>query len=302
MTKIIITLMVVFSNTLYPFWEDWQKSFRTHLEVEDYSGDYGEKAEDIAYWSYSLNLKKEKFSHDFTVETRNGGVVPLDKRGWDGERFDYKIRYNVIGRIGIHLKLRYETRSEIQPRLDEYWQDNNTRIRMELGTDWYSILNTIGWFVYGVDIDKKESGNKTKGMYFEGDFGPQFQLTDNLAFIPTLYLNGEFYEGIYGYNMLDYQLRLMFNYKVTSTFNLLPRVRYSFYKSQYNYSVIYDDYIDAYNASGRTRLELLGTNTFTSKLSSFWGVAYDWQDRREPSGSVKEFDMFWAYFQLTYKL
>lgn len=302
MKNLMIILVVIVSNNLYSAWSDWDKSIRTHLEVEDYTGDYGEEAEDIAYWSYSLNLKKNKISHDFTFETRNGGTIPLDKKGWDGERFDYKIRYSIIDRIGLHFKLRYETRDKIEPRLDEYWQDNNIRTRIEFGTDWYSVFNTEGYFVYGFDKDKKEDGDVINGMYFEGDIGPNFEITNKLILVPSFYLNGEFYDGIYGYEMVDYQLRLKLKYRVTSTTTLIPRIRYSFYRSQDNYSVYEKDFIDAYNASGRIRIEMLGATIFTEDLSSFWGLAYDWQDRREPSGNVKEFDMFWAYLQLTYKL
>ncbi len=260
---------------------EWNHSVRSYLEVEKFN----ESLNDGAFWGVGVNASRGNWSYDLNVEKRGTGYVPMQTEGNEATRVDYKVRYQALDNVGVHVKYRSENNS-----------GGNMRDRWEVGTDWANVLGTGGWFVVGFDTDSKFDVVDTvskNGWYWEGDFGPSFTINDKLTITPTLYTTAEFYDK---YDFQDHQLRLMASYKVTENFSIMPRIRYSIVRNQTHPES------NQWDATGRTRFELMGNNVITPQTSTFWGVAYD-LDNREYTNVTKDADelnMFWAYFQLTH--
>lgn len=270
----------------------WSYSARTYVEVEDYDGDLGESgSEDQAFFGVGVNASRGKWSYDLNVEKRGGGTTPFFNEGWEQNRIDYKVRYQALDNVGIHVKYRDETRAQKKKDGEPYWQGSTNRDRFELGTDWGNVLKTNGWFVVGFDTDTDTAAKETDGWYWEGDFGPSFKINDKLTITPTIYTTGETYDDT-DYTLREHQLRLMASYKINDKVTLMPRIRYSLVRE------VEDDY----DAAGRYRFELMGTTQWTEQSSSFWGVAYDYQDRDFDAAGKEnqDFSMMWVYFSLSY--
>lgn len=270
----------------------WAFSARTYAEVESFSGDLGKDgAEDAAYFGVGVNATRGKFSYDLNVEKRGGGTTPFFTEGWEQTRVDYKVRYQALDNVGVHVKYRSETQAQKKKASEPYWQGSKNRDRLEFGTDWGGVLNTSGWFVVGFDTDTNTAAKEEKGWYWEGDFGPSYEINEKLTIRPTFFTTGENYDDA-DWTYREHQLRLMAIYRLNDKVTLMPRVRYSLVR----------EVEDAYDAAGRYRIEFMGTTQWTEKASSFWGVAYDYQDRDfDASGEAnKDFSMLWAYFSLAY--
>ena len=57
---------------------------------------------------------------------------------------------------------------------------------------------------------------------------------------------------------------------------------------------------EAYESS-RYRFEFMGNTQWDPKTSSFWGVAYDYQNREMKDNSAdKDLSMVWGYFSLSH--
>lgn len=284
----VLTLSVYGQETTNP----WAFSARTYAEVESYDGDLGESgAEDGAFFGVGVNARRDKWSYDLNIEKRGGGTTPFFTEGWEQSRVDYKVRYQALDNVGIHVKYRDETRAQKKAAGEPYYQGSVNRDRLEFGTDWGNVLKTNGWFVVGFDTDTDTAADESKGWYWEGDFGPSFKINDKLTITPTIYTTGETYDDA-DYTYREHQLRLMASYKLNDKVTLMPRVRYS----------VVREVEDSYDAAGRYRFEFMGTTQWTEKASSFWGVAYDYQDRDfDAAGEEnKDFSMLWAYFSLSY--
>ena len=285
----VLTLSAYGQETTNP----WAFSARTYAEVESYDGDLGENgAEDGAFFGVGVNARRGKWSYDLNVEKRGGGTTPFFVEGWEENRVDYKVRYQVLDNVGIHVKYRDETRAQKKKDGEPYWQGSRNRDRLEFGTDWGNVLKTNGWFVLGFDTDSATDATETNRWYWEGDFGPSFKINDKLTITPTIYTTGETESGASDSVFREHQLRLMASYKLNDKVTLMPRVRYS----------VVREIEDSYDAAGRYRFEFMGTTQWTEKASSFWGVAYDYQDRDFDAAGAdnQDLSMLWAYFSLSY--
>jgi len=285
--------------------EKWNISARTYIENELYSGNgvFGNGAaeqEDIFMLGTGVNAVRGKWGYHLNVEQRLTGHMNTEGADNQNTRVDYKIRYQATPKIGVAFKYRSERGGK---KRDVYAAEaNRNRDRVELGLDTsYKYLS--GWFVVGHDVDSGV-GAKNKGNYYEGDMGPSFQLTDTFALRPTFYATGEFYEN-HGDNdaMNAGQLRLMGVYQATEKLTIMPRVRYTLYKT-----IESDSQTGSWNnytAQGRIRAELLTAYTINDRLSIDGGIAYDMQTRKytnkvnRPKDS--DFDMIWYTMGVNYK-
>lgn len=260
---------------------EWNHSVRSYLELEKFN----ESSNDGAFWGVGVNASKGNWSYDLNVEKRGTGYVPMQTEGNEATRVDYKVRYQALDNVGVHVKYRSENNT-----------GGNMRDRWEVGTDWANVLGTGGWFVVGFDTDSQFDGTDTTsgtGWYWEGDFGPSFAINDKLTLTPTFYTTYEDYtEDNAGWNIQDHQLRLMASYKVTDTFTLMPRIRYSVLRDR--------PVTNDWEGHGRTRVELMGNNVISQQTSAFWGVAYDIAPQESNGVAEDDLNMFWAYFQLTH--
>ena len=296
MKKNLLTLGLVALLTVVVYGEEktsfevkpWNFSARTYAEVETYEGDLGEGgAEDEAFFGVGVNAASGKWSYDLNVEKRGGGTTPGSSEGWEQNRVDYKVRYQALSNVGVQLKYRDETQAQKKEVGEPYYQGSKNRDRIEIGTDWGGVLKTNGWFVVGFDTDTDTSAEESDGTYWEGDFGPSFKINDKLTLTPTIYTTGEDYDG---YTYRDQQIRLMASYKLNDKITLMPRVRYSIGREV---KEIYE--------SSRYRFEFMGNTQWDPKTSSFWGVAYDYQNREMKDNSAdKDLSMVWGYFSLSH--
>ncbi len=261
---------------------EWNHSVRSYLEVENFNEAFD--GDTAAFWGVGVNASKGKWSYDLNVEKRGGGNIPTQAEGWEATRTDYKVRYQLFDNAGFHVKYRSENTAGTR---------NNMRDRWEVGSDWANVLGTSGWFVVGMDADTNSREETGRGWYWEGDFGPSFAINDKLTITPTFYTTYEDYtEDNAGWNIQDHQLRLMASYKVTDTFTLMPRIRYSVLRDR--------PVTDNWEGHGRTRFELMGNNIINPQTSAFWGVAYDIAPQESEGVKGEDAEMFWAYFQLTH--
>ena len=301
--------------------EQWKFAGRMYLETENFDnsskiirGDGKMNpmggGDDALFWGTGISATKDKLTLDLNVERRYiGGAYSFKDGTNDRTRVDWKVRYQLLENQGFHVKYRNEN------------GDGFRRERFELGTDWNYFNNMFaGWFVVGHDIDKGTSyevdvldptavvkaGKRTKGNYWEGDFGPSFKLTETLSLNPTIYTTGEFYDT---YEMVETQLRVMMPYQATENLTIIPRIRLTLDKTVDTKTN--GDYVRDWDAGfgERIRYELMGNYTFTEQLSTFVGVAFENgkrdfknSDRFGKGANGKETcNMWWGYVGLNYK-
>lgn len=266
--------------------------------------------DDALFWGTGVSASKGKLTLDLNVERRYiGGAYSFKEGTNDRTRTDWKVRYQLLENQGFHVKYRNEN------------GDGFRRERFELGTDWNYYNNLFaGWFVVGHDMDKGtsyeidildptaivKSGKRTKGNYWEGDFGPSFKLTETLSLNPTIYTTGEFYDS---YEMVETQLRIMMPYQATEKLTIMPRIRLTLEKT-----------VDSKDSNGdfkrdweagfgdRIRYELMGNYVFTEQLSTFVGVAFENGKRDFKNSNIfggvngkETCNMWWGYVGLNYK-
>ncbi|WP_432204757.1 hypothetical protein ACQ9ZF_08060 [Cetobacterium somerae] len=304
--------------------DKWSFNGRMYLETENF--DNSSKivrgtdkmnamgsGDDALFWGTGISASKDKLTLDLNVERRYiGGAYSFKDGTNDRTRVDWKVRYQLLENQGFHVKYRNEK------------GDSFRRERFELGTDWNYFNNMFaGWFVVGHDIDRgtkysleedilnpgdlfiSKKNNRTKGNYWEGDFGPSFKVTEKLSINPTLYTTGEFYDD---YEMVETQLRIMTPYQVNDKLTVMPRIRITLDKtfdSKDN-----GDYTRNWESSigDRMRYELMANYVFTEQLSTFVGVAYE-AAKRDFKNSDKfggkdgkeSCNMWWGYVGLNYK-
>lgn len=301
--------------------DKWTFNGRMYLETENFDNSSkivrkGNKmipmgsGDDALFWGTGIAASKGKLTLDLNVERRYiGGAYSFKDGTNDRTRTDWKVRYQLLENQGFHVKYRNEN------------GDGFRRERFELGTDWNYFNNLFaGWFVVGHDIDKGTSyevdvldptaivkaGKRTKGNYWEGDFGPSFKLTETLSLNPTIYTTGEFYDT---YEMVETQLRIMMPYQATEKLTIMPRIRLTLDKT-----------VDSKDGNGdfkrdweagigeRIRYELMGNYVFTEQLSTFVGVAFE-NGKRDFKNSdtfggangKETCNMWWGYVGLNYK-
>lgn len=288
----------------------WSFVGRTYLETENY--DNSSKiirgnnrmnpmgnGDDALFWGTGIAASKDKLTLDLNVERRYiGGAYTFKDGTNDRTRIDYKIRYQLLENQGFHFKYRNEK------------GDGFRRDRFELGTDWNYFDNLFaGWFVIGHDIDK--ANERSKGNYWEGDFGPSFKINEKLSFNPTLYTTGEFYDS---YEMVETQIRIMTPYKVNEKLTIMPRIRFTLDRSQkdkvYNpTSQYFGDFKKNYSTGvHRIRYELMANYEITKQLSTFVGIAYEAGKRDFKNSNIfggkngkEDLNMWWGYVGLNYK-
>jgi hypothetical protein len=305
--------------------DKWSFNGRMYLETENF--DNSSKiargtdkmnamgsGDDALFWGTGISASKDKLTLDLNVERRYiGGAYSFKDGTNDRTRVDWKVRYQLLENQGFHVKYRNEK------------GDSFRRERFELGTDWNYFNNMFaGWFVVGHDIDRGTSyeasilegkpimtknNKRTKGNYWEGDFGPSFKVTEKLSINPTLYTTGEFYDT---YEMVETQLRVMMPYQATEKLTIMPRIRVTLDKTvDTKNDKTNGDYVRDWDAGfgERIRYELMGNYTFTEQLSTFVGVAFENgkrdfknSDRFEKGANGKETcNMWWGYVGLNYK-
>lgn len=286
----------------------WGLNFRTYLEREDFDNKsplIRSDDEDGLFWGVGLTATKDKWSFDLAAERRWGGT--WNSPDYDNMRVDYKLRYQVIPQLGLHLKYRSENKDRDYDK--ETYVKSATRDRFELGSDFNFFKGYLsGWLVAGHDDDKFDkvdangyinSSTRDNGEYWEGDFGPTFVINDKISLRPTIYTTGEYYQS---YRMTEEQLRLMATFKITDKIDLMPRVRITLDKNLRNKPNTETGY--DVDFGGRIRYELLSNVKVSDKMSLFLGVAYDDQDRKivspgEKTGG-KDIDMWWWITQISY--
>lgn len=311
--EVVVEPVVVIEEVAAPA---WSFGARTYLETEDFdnkSSISGGDDEDGTFWGVGVSATKGKLTLDLNVERRFGGDLSLSNSDaeWEATRVDYKVRYQLFENQAFHLKYRNETRVRDFSR-DTYHSDW-TRDRYELGTDFNHFNGLLnGWLVAGMDRDKVsnpgEATSRDKGWYWEGDFGPSFQLTEKLSLRPTLFTTGEMYDS---YEMVETQIRVMLPYQVNEKLTIMPRVRFTLDRTQdakWN-----GDYIEQYQnkAGDRIRYELMANYVFNDQLSTFVGVAYESNTRTyknddklfdwTPTNGDHDIDLIWAYAGLNYR-
>lgn len=301
--------------------DKWTFGGRMYLETENFDNSSkivrkGDKmvpmgnGDDALFWGTGISASKDKLTLDLNVERRYiGGAYSFKDGTNDRTRVDWKVRYQLLENQGFHVKYRNEN------------GDGFRRERFELGTDWNYFNNLFaGWFVVGHDIDKGTSyevdvidptavvkrGKRTKGNYWEGDFGPSFKLTDSLSLNPTIYTTGEFYDT---YEMVETQLRIMMPYQATEKLTIMPRIRLTLDKTVDSKDKNGDFKRDWEAGIGeRTRYELMGNYVFTEQLSTFVGVAFENGKRDFKNSDIfggangkETCNMWWGYVGLNYK-
>ena len=303
--------------------DKWTFAGRMYLETENFDNsskiirgagkmDSMGNGDDALFWGTGISGSKDKLTLDLNVERRYiGGAYSFKDGTNDRTRVDWKVRYQLLENQGFHVKYRNEK------------GDSFRRERFELGTDWNYFNNLFaGWFVVGHDIDKGYSyealildptestvvkkGNRTKGNYWEGDFGPSFKINDKFSINPTIYTTGEFYDT---YEMVETQLRIMTPYQATEKLTIMPRIRITLDKTVD--SKIDGDFVRDWDSGfgERIRYELMGNYVFTEQLSTFVGVAFENgkrdfknSDRFGKGANGKEtVNMWWGYVGLNYK-
>ncbi|MDX8335842.1 hypothetical protein [Candidatus Cetobacterium colombiensis] len=307
--------------------DKWSFNGRMYLETENF--DNSSKVNrgtdqmnrvggsiDGLFWGTGISASKDKLTLDLNVERRYvDGLYSFKDGTNDRTRVDWKVRYQLLENQGFHVKYRNEK------------GDGFRRDRFELGTDWNYFNNMFaGWFVVGHDIDKGTSyeadildpnltaasvikkSKRTKGSYWEGDFGPSFKVTENLSINPTIYTTGEFYDG---YEMVDTQLRIMTPYQVNDKLTIMPRIRITLNKTfDVKNDATNGDYKRDWDSGfgGRIRYELMGNYVFTEQLSTFVGVAFEHEKRDFKNSDIlngkngkESLNMWWGYVGLNYK-
>ncbi|MGL6115050.1 MAG: hypothetical protein ACRC1R_08415 [Cetobacterium sp.] len=288
----------------------WSFTGRTYLETENFDnsskivrGDNQMKSmgkgDDAVFWGTGIAASKDKLTLDLNVERRYiGGAYSFKDGTNDRTRVDYKVRYQLLDKQGFHVKYRNEKGNGFR------------RDRFELGTDWNYFDNLFaGWFVVGHDIDK--TAKRSKGNYWEGDFGPTFKLTEKLSLNPTLYTTGEFYDS---YEMVETQLRIMTPYQVNDKLTVMPRIRITLDRTQDEKvtkaaSSSFGDFKRSYDTGlNRLRYELMANYVINDQFSTFVGVAYENGKRDFKNSDLfggkdgkETLNMWWGYVGLNYK-
>ncbi|MGL4671919.1 hypothetical protein [Cetobacterium sp.] len=307
--EVIVEPVVVIEEVAAPA---WSFGARTYLETEDFDNGSpisGGDDEDGTFWGVGVSATKGKLTLDLNVERRFGGDLSLSKSDaeWEATRVDYKVRYQLFENQAFHLKYRNEERTRDYSR--DTYHSNWKRDRFELGTDFNHFNGLLnGWLVAGIDRDKASGLEKVEsapgtyttktsrddGWYWEGDFGPSFQLTEKLSLRPTLYTTGELYDS---YEMVETQIRVMLPYQVNDKLTIMPRVRFTLDRTNDDGN---GNKVWEYEAGDRIRYELMANIVISDNLSSFVGVAYEQADRQYVDGGTKDIDLIWSYVGLNY--